>query len=136
MEWKMFKSSEQDVFGVKSNLRLFITKAMNDAELRASWRQVRDQIANEQRTLDDDFERWNFYVFYRFEGDIDVSLRHLIEHDTISSRKIIVSVDDYTEDDFDKLIDTYIRYSFEREAENTMPDFDKDATVVNILEDR
>ena len=66
MEWKMFKSSEQDVFGVKSNLRLFITKAMNDAELRASWRQVRDQIANEQRTLDDDFERWNFYVFYRF----------------------------------------------------------------------
>ena len=90
MEWKMFKSSEQDVFGVKSNLRLVITKAMNDAELRASWRKVRDQIANEQRTLDDDFERWNFYVFYRFEGDIDVSLRHLIEHDTISSRKIIV----------------------------------------------
>ena len=65
-----------------------------------------------------------------------MSLRHLIEHDTISSRKIIVSADDYTEDDFDKLIDTYIRYSFEREAENTMPDFDKDATVVNILEDR
>ena len=132
----MYNSSEKDVFGIGTPIKIFITKEMGEAELRLQWRKIRDLIANEQKTLDDDFERWNFYLFYRLEGDIDVSLRHLIEHDTISSRKIIVPAEEYGENDFDRLIEKYIRYTIGPEAEKEMPVFEKDAETKKVLKDR
>lgn len=132
----MYNSCEKDVFGIGTPIKIFITNEMDEAELRAQWRYIRDLIANEQKTLDDDFERWNFYLFYRLEGDIDVSLRHLIEHDTISSRKIIVPAEEYGENDFDRLIEKYIRYTIGPEAEKEMPVFEKDAETKKVLKDR
>lgn len=136
MEWKMYNSIEKDVFGIGTPIKVFITMTMNEADLRQRWRQIRDYIANEQKVLNDDFERWNFYLFYRVEGDIDVSLRHLVEHDTISSRKIIVPANEYSEDNFDRLIEKYIKYAIEPEEEKEMPVFEKDTEVVKILEDK
>lgn len=132
----MYNSSEKDVFGIGTPIKIFITKEMSEAELRTQWRYIRDLIANEQKSLNDDFERWNFYLFYRLEGDIDVSLRHLIEHDTISSRKIIVSAEEYGENDFDRLIEKYIKYTIGPEVEKEMPVFEKDTEAVKVLKDR
>ncbi len=132
----MYNSSEKDVFGIGTPIKIFITKEMGEAELRTQWRYIRDLIANEQKSLNDDFERWNFYLFYRLEGDIDVSLRHLIEHDTISSRKIIVPAEEYGENDFDRLIEKYIKYTIGPEVEKEMPVFEKDIEAVKILKDR
>ena len=70
------------------------------------------------------------------EGDFDVSLRHLIEHDTISSRKIIVPAEEYGENDFDRLIEKYIKYTIGPEVEKEMPVFEKDIEAVKILKDR
>lgn len=132
----MYNSSEKDVFGIGTPIKIFITKEMGEAELRTQWRYIRDLIANEQKSLNDDFERWNFYLFYRLEGDIDVSLRHLIEHDTISSRKIIVPAEEYGENDFDRLIEKYIKYTIGPEVEKEMPVFEKDTEAVKVLKDR
>lgn len=132
----MYNSSEKDVFGIGTPIKIFIAKEMGEAELRTQWRYIRDLIANEQKSLNDDFERWNFYLFYRLEGDIDVSLRHLIEHDTISSRKIIVPAEEYGENDFDRLIEKYIKYTIGPEVEKEMPVFEKDIEAVKILKDR
>ena len=132
----MYNSSEKDVFGIGTPIKIFITKEMGEAELRTQWRYIRDLIANEQKSLNDDFERWNFYLFYRLKGDIDVSLRHLIEHDTISSRKIIVPSEEYGENDFDRLIEKYIKYTIGPEVEKEMPVFEKDIEAVKVLRDR
>ena len=136
MEWKMYNSSEKDVFGIGTPIKIFITKEMGEAELRTQWRYIRDLIANEQKSLNDDFERWNFYLFYRLKGVIDVSLRHLIEHDTISSRKIIVPSEEYGENDFDSLIEKYIKYTIGPEVEKEMPVFEKDIEAVKVLRGR
>lgn len=132
----MYNSSEKDVFGIGTPIKIFITKEMGEAELRTQWRYIRDLIANEQKSLNDDFERWNFYLFYRLKGVIDVSLRHLIEHDTISSRKIIVPSEEYGENDFDSLIEKYIKYTIGPEVEKEMPVFEKDIEAVKVLRDR
>ena len=64
----------------------------------------------------DEFERWNFYLFYVVEdkNTIDRSLKHEIEHDTISSRKIIVSRKDITDDGGIHLVTSYIKFDIEQ----------------------
>ena len=84
-----------DVFDVGSTVDIFVTESMSVAELAVEWKMIRDDIAlTYQRSLTDDFERWNFYLFYVIE-DIESLPRNLkfkIEHNTLSSRKIIISV--------------------------------------------
>ena len=60
----------------------------------------------------DDFERWNFYLFYVVENKskIDRTLKYEIEHDTVSSRKIIIDCAEFTDGNYDTLIASYIKY--------------------------
>ena len=60
----------------------------------------------------DDFERWNFYLFYVVEdkSKIDRSLKYKIEHDTVSSRKIIINREEFAGGNYDALIASYIKY--------------------------
>lgn len=63
-----------DTFGVGSTIDIFVTEPMSVADLEEEWIMIRDDIAMKyQRSLTDDFERWNFYLFYVVE-DIE-SLR-------------------------------------------------------------
>ena len=103
-----------DVFGVKANILICITKCMDEEELRNRWREFRNKLADEHQTeFIDDFERWNFYLFYVVEDKniIDRSLKHEIEHDTISSRKIIVSRKEVADDDGIRLVASYIKFN-------------------------
>lgn len=71
----------------------FIT--VKDAEeLTSVWRKASNFLAlNFQSRLEDDFQVWNLYVFFRIGVPVDNDLKYQVENDTFSSRKIIVGLD-------------------------------------------
>jgi len=119
-EW--YDLYSEDVFGIGSNIDIFITKPLTVEDLKGYWDKIRTQIAmTYQRSLDDDFERWNFYIFYVLKkGEhIDENLKFKIEHDTLSSRKIIISEGKIRgKKQPEDLISKYLCYSLNLENEN------------------
>jgi len=70
----------------------FFIKMPNEATLESKWRLISNFLAvNYQNEMDDEFQRWNLYVFYTLNDSISNRLKYLIENDTFSSRKIVVS---------------------------------------------
>lgn len=90
---------------------------MTEAVLRARWKEIRNELASkwQMRNLDD-FERWNFYLFYVVENKsgINRSLKYEIEHDTVSSRKIIINCEEFGDDNYESLIASYIKYDIKK----------------------
>lgn len=102
-----------DSFDVRSKILVCVTKCLTEGELRETWRNYRNDFAIEFQTDDiDEFERWNFYLFYVVDNKnaIDRSLKYEIEHDTISSRKIVVSKDELQDENGESLVMRYIKY--------------------------
>lgn len=102
-----------DSFDVRSKILVCVTKCLTEDELRETWRNYRNDFAVEYQTDDiDEFERWNFYLFYVVDNKnaIDRSLKYEIEHDTISSRKIVVSKDELQDENGESLVMRYIKY--------------------------
>ena len=107
------KVEKLDVFGINANILVCVTDCMSEEELRVHWRDIRNKLAENYQMDDiDDFERWNFYLFYvvKDKRELSRSLKYEIEHDTISSRKIIVCKDDFVKEDIERLISSYIKY--------------------------
>ena len=127
-----------DTFGVGSTIDIFVTEPMSVADLEEEWIMIRDDIAMKyQRSLTDDFERWNFYLFYVIE-DIESLPRNLkfkIEHNTLSSRKIIISAKEIEGNDIPEyLIHKYLCYTIETENAVDGKPFVKDDKVVELIE--
>ena len=104
---------ELDIFDVGVNILLCVTELMDVNELCAKWKDIRDELASKWQMGNlDDFERWNFYLFYVVENKskIDRTLKYEIEHDTVSSRKIIIDCAEFTDGNYDTLIASYIKY--------------------------
>ena len=102
-----------DSFDVRSKILVYVTKCLTEDELRETWRNYRNDFAVEYQTDDiDEFERWNFYLFYVVDNKnaIDRNLKYEIEHDTISSRKIVVSKDELQDENGESLVARYIKY--------------------------
>ena len=102
-----------DSFDVRSKILVCVTKCLTEDKLRENWRNYRNDFAVEFQTDDiDEFERWNFYLFYVVDNKnaIDRSLKYEIEHDTISSRKIVVSKDELQDENGESLVMRYIKY--------------------------
>lgn len=102
-----------DSFDVRSKILVCVTKCLTEDELRETWRNYRNDFAVEFQTDDiDEFERWNFYLFYVVDNKnaIDRDLKYEIEHDTISSRKIVVSKDELQDENGESLVMRYIKY--------------------------
>lgn len=127
-----------DIFDVGSTVDIFVTESISVAELAVEWKMIRDDIAMKyQRRLTDDFERWNFYLFYVVE-DIESLQRNLkfkIEHNTLSSRKIIISVKEIEGKDIPEyLIHKYLCYTIETENTVDGKPFVKNDKVVELIE--
>ena len=138
MEMKKINRYFCDVFGVNSAVYIFVTESMSVADLEIEWKMIRDDIAMKyQRGLTDDFERWNFYLFYVVE-DIESLRRNLkfkIEHNTLSSRKIIISAKEIEGNDIPEyLIHKYLCYTIETENAVDGKPFVKDDKVVELIE--
>lgn len=113
-----------DSFDVRSKILVCVTKCLTEDELRETWRNYRNDFAVEFQTDDiDEFERWNFYLFYVVDNKnaIDRSLKYEIEHDTISSRKIVVSKDELQDENGESLVMRYIKYDIEQVKACTEP---------------
>lgn len=103
---------KKDCFGIGRDIVVAVTPVLTEKELSQLWRDFRNLLIHDYQIDDiDEFTRWNFYLFFVVpdKNKIDRSLKYKIEHDTISSRKIIVSESDIKEGS-EKLIDLYIRY--------------------------
>lgn len=108
------KIKEIDIFNIGAKVLLCVTNEMSYEDLRDKWKEIRNQLASEWQMRDiSDFERWNFYLFYvvKDKNNIDRSLKYKIEHDTISSRKIIINQTEFQEDNYNTLITSYIKFN-------------------------
>lgn len=80
---------EQATYG--GNINGFFIFSSDEAALLEDWENIRNTIGVYfQSKLDSEFEIWNIYLFFITELPISSELKHKIEHDTVSSRKIVI----------------------------------------------
>lgn len=104
-----------DSFGVGQDIIVAMTPILTQEELEENWRHFRNRMSHEYQMGDiSEFTRWNFYLFYVVEdkNKIDRNLKYKVEHDTISSRKIVVSAKE-AKDGVQALINKYIKFVVE-----------------------
>ena len=69
----------------------FFIEVTDPVKLQAIWRIISNFIAlHFQNSLQDDFQVWNVYLFFRVSAPVANELKYAIENDTFSSRKIII----------------------------------------------
>lgn len=69
---------------------VFFVKFKSEIELSDCWRQISNAIAlYYQADLNDEFKKWNTYLFVLLEDNISKRLKYTIENDTFSNRKIV-----------------------------------------------
>ena len=140
MRQEKFEMINKDVFGSSHNLYIAITTSLSHKDLAESWRDIRNEVMTKwQDTITDDFSRWNFYLFYVVENldKLDGSLRYQIEHDMVSSRKILVDRSYYNKDAdlYETVVRKYINYDVtegEEEDGDILP-FGKSNEVVQLI---
>lgn len=140
MRLEKFEMINKDVFGFSHDLYIAITAPMGQDELAESWRDIRNEVMMSwQEKITDDFSRWNFYVFYVVDDldKLDGSLRYQIEHDTVSSRKILVDRSDYNKDAdlYETVVRKYINYDVTEgeEEDGDIHPFGKSNEVVQLI---
>lgn len=73
------------------SITAFFIKSDNEQILIETWENIRNMIGVYfQSKLESEFDVWNIYLFY-ITSEVSKELKHRIEHDTISSRKIVVN---------------------------------------------
>lgn len=120
MEISFSEVYKKDSFGVGQEIIVAMTPVLTSEELKKSWCDFRNYMIDEYQLGDiDEFTRWNFYLFYVVEdkNKIDRNLKYKVEHDTISSRKIVVNADE-AKDGLQTLIDKYIKFVVEGEIQH------------------
>lgn len=79
----------QGLYG--GSISAFFIKSDSEKILDETWEKIRNMIGVYfQSKLESEFDIWNIYLFYITSG-VTKELKHRIEHDTISSRKIVVN---------------------------------------------
>ena len=111
-----YKLDNIDVFEVAHSICVAITDCMTSEELKNYWKEIRNEIMMKyQNSLTDDFSRWNFYIFYVVDNldTLDGSLRYIVEHDTVSSRKILIDKKEIKDggSTYDIVVRKYINYN-------------------------
>ena len=115
---------KQYCFNIEQPIVVAVTPLLTEEELRERWIVFRDKLIEEQVKDISDFTRWNFYLFYVVEDKtkINRALKYEVEHNTISSRKIIVNKDEWG-DDVKSLIEHYVQFEIQprNEEANVKP---------------
>lgn len=130
--------SKNDCFEIGRDIVVAVTPVLTEEELCQHWKDFRNLLIHDYQVDDiDGFTRWNFYLFYVVvdKNVIDRSLKYKIEHDTISSRKIIVNERD-TKEGVEKLIDLYIRYIIKptKQMREEFAMYDRNAELLKIYQ--
>lgn len=70
----------------------FFINIKEEESLRSQWKTVTEFIAiNFQSSLKNEFSVWNIYLFFITPDSISDELKYVIENDTFSSRKIVIT---------------------------------------------
>lgn len=115
MEISFSEVCKKDAFNVGQEIIVAMTPILTSEELKENWCDFRNYMIDEYQLGEiDEFTRWNFYLFYVVEdkNKIDRNLKYKVEHDTISSRKIVVSAEE-AKDGVQTLINEYIKFVIE-----------------------
>ncbi|MEM5511169.1 ABC-three component system middle component 1 [Pseudoalteromonas sp. AS71] len=84
------------------NIFLCILSVSSEAKLNELWDILNSVISSElSKYFKNDFQMWNFYLFYLCKEEIGVELKYKIINDKFSSRKVVI-------DKFDKKIDKQV----------------------------
>ena len=74
------------------DIPIFFVNIKTEDALSKTWKEITQFIAvNFQTLLMDEFSLWNVYVFFIVPIDIKDDLKYLIENNTFSSRKIVIT---------------------------------------------
>ena len=136
---EQYRNKRIHVFDMEPSVEVFITEPLGHDELAQEWENIRNRIAYRQSSIEDEFERWNHYLFYLVEEDVmnDINLKYKIEHDTLSSRKILISKSDYGDEDcFEAVVNKYIEYQFEAKEMEVFEEFEKSEDIQTIFKIR
>ena len=140
MNQARYRLKNIDVFGFAHDVYVAITDRMTPEELQDCWRDIRNEIMTEfQDKLTDDFSRWNVYVFYVVDdlNTLNGSLRYMIEHDTVSSRKILIDGRDIkdNENPYETVVKKYISYDIlpAHKVDNEIKPFEKSEYVMDLI---
>lgn len=140
MSQARYKLKNIDVFGFSHDVYVAITNCMTSEELQGCWRDIRNEIMTKfQDKLTDDFSRWNVYVFYVVDdlNTLNGSLRYMIEHDTVSSRKILIDGRDIKDDKnpYETVVKKYISYDIlpAHKVDNEIKPFEKSEDVMDLI---
>lgn len=69
----------------------FFIKTTSEEILEATWEKIRNMIGVYfQSKLEAEYDIWNIYLLFITPEAINRDLKHKIEHDTMSSRKIVI----------------------------------------------
>jgi hypothetical protein len=84
------------------NIFLCILSVSSEAKLNELWDILNSVISSELgKDFKNDFQMWNFYLFYLCKEEIGVELKYKIINNKFSSRKVVI-------DKFDKKIDKQV----------------------------
>jgi len=82
---------EYEAVNYEGLIHTFFIRSINEEQLKNTWESIRNMIGVYfQSKLESEFEIWNVYLFFVMHFTISKDLKHKIEHDTLSSRKIVV----------------------------------------------
>jgi hypothetical protein len=118
------------------NVHAIFIDIIENKELQNKWEEIVNFIALKfQNALTSEFERWNLYLFFRTNEVVDRDLKHKIENDTFSSRKIIIGENMSN----DQAIEKYVTNKFVSlgsQSIEELSDFQYDPVIFEILTDR
>jgi hypothetical protein len=84
------------------NIFLCILSVNSEAKLKELWDILNSVISSElSKCFRNDFQMWNFYLFYCCEDEVQIELKYEIVNDKFSSRKVVI-------DKFTKKIDAQV----------------------------
>lgn len=98
----------------------FFVRHGNEQTIEQSWSRISNFIAlNYQKSIPDDFGKWNTYLFVIVNAQINTDLKYKIENDTFSSRKIVVEGDSNHDEIVNKhILNNDLEITIERSKDN------------------
>jgi hypothetical protein len=117
------------------NIHSFFILFSATNELENNWREISNFIAlHFQSKLENKFEIWNIYLFFKMPAKVESPLKYLIENDTFSSRKIIIEAEASNEAIINEhIMNTDLLFGERNTDENI---FQKNTTIWEALKDK
>jgi hypothetical protein len=119
-------------------LHTFFLTFTSEKKLQEFWPTVSNFIAIYfQSKLEDDFGKWNTYLFYSIGKEISRDLKYKIENDTFSSRKIVIDTPiSYQEVINDHILNNDLIISSKKEEPTQEEIFEYNQIIWDVLKDK